>query len=92
MQNSESYSSFELHRRSRSSKLLSFYVVPGSPHVHNTIVTSGEDKGFKKTKSVVLDRKRTLQTERPPLVGEVSAKFKRDRGCRVVSGTNPHGR
>jgi hypothetical protein len=38
-----------------------------------------------------LVRKRTIPTEQPPLVGEVSAKFA-DRGCRVVSATDPHGR
>jgi hypothetical protein len=34
---------------------------------------------------------RTIPTERPPLVGEVSANFG-DRWCRVVSVTDPHGR
>jgi hypothetical protein len=41
--------------------------------------------------SVALVRKRTLTIERPPHVGEVSAKFA-DRGCSVVSATEPHGR
>jgi hypothetical protein len=40
---------------------------------------------------MVLIRKRTIQTERPPLVGEVSGTFA-DRGCRVVRAMNPHGR
>jgi hypothetical protein len=31
-------------------------------------------------------------TERPPLVGEVSVNFFADRGCRVVSAMDPHGR
>jgi hypothetical protein len=47
----------------------------------------------KQTNSVVLVRKRTIPTERPPLVGEVSANLA-DRGCRVVSATNsppPYG-
>jgi hypothetical protein len=40
------------------------------------------------TNSVALARKRTIPTERPPYVGEVSANF-----CgRVVSTTDPHGR
>jgi hypothetical protein len=34
---------------------------------------------------------RTIPTERLPLVGEVFAKFA-DRGCRVVSVTDPYGR
>jgi hypothetical protein len=38
-----------------------------------------------------LVRQRTIPTERPPLVGEVNANLA-DRGCRVVSATNPHGR
>jgi hypothetical protein len=42
--------------------------------------------------SVALVRKRTIPTERPPLVGEDSAKFFADRGCRVVSAKDPHGR
>jgi hypothetical protein len=41
--------------------------------------------------SVALVRKRTIPTERPPLVGQVSVKFA-DRECRVVSTTDPHGR
>jgi hypothetical protein len=36
--------------------------------------------------------KRTIPTERPPLVSEVSANFSADRGCHVVSVTNPYGR
>jgi hypothetical protein len=36
-------------------------------------------------------RKRTIPTEWRPLVGEVSAKFA-DRGCHVVSVTDPYGR
>jgi hypothetical protein len=42
-------------------------------------------------KTVALVRKRTIPTERSQLVGEVSANFS-DRGCRVVSATDPHGR
>jgi hypothetical protein len=42
--------------------------------------------------SVALVSKRTISTERPPLVDEVSANFFADRGCRVVSTTDPHGR
>jgi hypothetical protein len=38
----------------------------------------------------LLVRKRTIPTERTPLVGEVNANFA-DRGCRVVSATDPHG-
>jgi hypothetical protein len=41
--------------------------------------------------SVALVRERTLPTERPPLVGEVTAKFS-DRGCRMVSATKLYGR
>jgi hypothetical protein len=36
-------------------------------------------------------RDRTIPTERPPLVGQVSAKFA-DKGCHVVSVTDPYGR
>jgi hypothetical protein len=36
--------------------------------------------------------KRTIPTERPPLVSEVSANFLRIEGCHVVSVTNPYGR
>jgi hypothetical protein len=45
-----------------------------------------------KKNSVALVRERTIPTERPPLVGEVSAKPFADRGCRVVSAADPHGR
>jgi hypothetical protein len=41
--------------------------------------------------SVALVRKRTIPTKRAPLGSEVSAKFAQ-RGCRVVSATDPHGR
>jgi hypothetical protein len=41
---------------------------------------------------MVLVRKRTLPTERRPHVRKVSANFFADRGCRVVSATDPHGR
>jgi hypothetical protein len=41
--------------------------------------------------SVALVRERTMPTERPPLVGEVVPTFG-DRGCCVVSATNPPGR
>jgi hypothetical protein len=37
-------------------------------------------------------RKRTIPTERPPLVSVVSANFLRIEGCHVVSVTNPYGR
>jgi hypothetical protein len=38
----------------------------------------------------LLVRKRTIPTERPPLVGEVVPTFA-DIGCRMVSATDPHG-
>jgi hypothetical protein len=48
----------------------------------------------KKTKknSVALVRKRTIPTERPPLVGEISANLCGYRGRCVVSTMNSHGR
>jgi hypothetical protein len=36
-------------------------------------------------------RERTIPTERPPFVSEVIANFA-DRGCHVVSVTDPYGR
>jgi hypothetical protein len=41
-----------------------------------------------KLNSMARIRERTILTERPPLVGEVSA----NRGCHVVSVTDPYGR
>jgi hypothetical protein len=41
--------------------------------------------------SVALVCERTIQTERPPPVGEVSANFLLVEGCHVVSATGPHG-
>jgi hypothetical protein len=38
---------------------------------------------------MALVRERTIPTDRPPLVGEVSTNFA-DRGCRVVSATDSH--
>jgi hypothetical protein len=40
---------------------------------------------------VALVRERTIPTERQPLVSEVVPTFA-DRGCRVVSATDYHGR
>jgi hypothetical protein len=37
-------------------------------------------------------RERTIPTERPPLVGEVSTNFFADRGSHVVSVMDPYGR
>jgi hypothetical protein len=44
-----------------------------------------------KLNSVALVREQTMPTERPPLVGEVVPTFA-DRGCRVASATDFHGR
>jgi hypothetical protein len=40
---------------------------------------------------MALVRERMTQTERPPLIGEVSANLV-NRGCCVVSAMDPHGR
>jgi hypothetical protein len=45
----------------------------------------------KKNNSMVCVRQRTIPTERPSLVGEVMPSFA-DRGCHVVSVTDPYGR
>src|SRR5215468_6476639 len=42
--------------------------------------------------SVAVVRERTIPTERPPPVGEVSANLWRIEGSHVVSATGPHGR
>jgi hypothetical protein len=44
----------------------------------------------KKTKKTRGLSPRANYTDRPPIVGEVSAKFA-DRGCYVVSVTDPYG-
>jgi hypothetical protein len=44
----------------------------------------------KQTNSVILVRERTIPTERPPLVGEVTNNFC-GFGCCVVRTTNPYG-
>jgi hypothetical protein len=49
------------------------------------------DNSKNKKNSVALIRKRTMPTERPPFVGEVVPTFA-DRGCCVVSATEPPGR
>jgi hypothetical protein len=45
----------------------------------------------KNENSVASVRERTIPTERPPLVSEISAKFA-DRGCNVVIVTDRYGR
>jgi hypothetical protein len=57
--------------------------VPLGPEVRFKCHESWERKN-----SVALVRKRTMPTERPPLVGEVVPTFA-DRGCCVVSATDP---
>jgi hypothetical protein len=50
-----------------------------------------EKKEKKERSSVAQVCDQTIPTERPPLVGEVSATFE-DRGCKVVSVTDSYGR
>jgi hypothetical protein len=45
-----------------------------------------------KYKSVALFRKRTIPTERPPLLSAKLMPIFAAKGCRVVSATDPHGR
>jgi hypothetical protein len=45
---------------------------------------------LKKLNSVALVHEQTIPTEQQPLVGEVSTNLFADRGCHVVSGTDPH--
>ena len=67
-------------------------------HNHCKNVTHGYKNYKNKTtqytgppSSVALVRERTIPTERPPPVGEVSSNFCGE-GCHVVSTTDPHGR
>jgi hypothetical protein len=65
---------------------------PSGYHVSGSSLEPSSTGAVPKLNSVALVRKRTIPTERPPHVGEVSANFFADRGCRVVSATDPHGR
>jgi hypothetical protein len=49
----------------------------------------GNEPSTLKLNSVALVREPTVPTERPTLVGEVSAKFA-NKGCLVVSAMDPH--
>jgi hypothetical protein len=51
-----------------------------------------EDNIKLKLNSVAIVSKRTIPTERSPLVGEVLVPTFAGRGCCVVSATNSHGR
>jgi hypothetical protein len=51
-----------------------------------------EDDTKLKLDSVALVRERTIPTERQLFVGEVVPTIFVDRGCRVVSATDSHGR
>jgi len=64
---------------------------PGGRPVHS-LVTNNCTIPKLKLNSVALVRERTIPTERPPPVGEVSANFLRIEGCHVDSATRPHGR
>jgi hypothetical protein len=52
--------------------------------LENPVFESAELRG--------LNPRRTIPTERPPLICEVSANFFGDRGCHVVNVTDPYGR
>ena len=63
----------------------------------NFHLKSGDPLGYESLKklkknSVALVRDRTIPTERPPPVGEVSANFWLIEGCHVISAKVPHGR
>jgi hypothetical protein len=47
---------------------------------------------LKKTNSMVWVCERTIPTERPPLVGRSDCQRFADRGCHMVSVTDPYGR
>jgi hypothetical protein len=76
------WNTFLLHHL-RFAQLLKKFLAFCETWRFNTVFT-------KKINSVGLFRKRTIPTERPPLVGEVSANFS-GRGCWVVSAKNSHG-
>ena len=61
-------------------------------HVLKVKLFTGTDIWGEKKNSVALVRERTIPTERPPPVGEVSANILRIEGCHVVIATDPHGR
>jgi hypothetical protein len=53
-------------------------VVPGPLDLQGTLTTRPQTrprKGYQSTNSVALVRERNIPTERPPVVGEVSANF-----------------
>jgi hypothetical protein len=64
-------------------ELLSCAVFPEVTVIPSQLLNHKEDYGY----SGVM----RIRTERPPLIGEISANFA-GRGCRVVSATDPHGR
>jgi hypothetical protein len=65
------------NRKERRTRILNYF----------SKVTAKEKKN-----SVSSVSKRTIPTERPPLVSEVSTNFFADRGCHVVSLTYPYSR
>jgi hypothetical protein len=66
----------------------------GPPRTCQFVYVSTQLPEFTSTEeiSTASVRKRTIPTERPQLVSEVSATFFANRGCHVVSVTNPYGR
>jgi hypothetical protein len=66
--------------------------------IHTRIIINGTNKkmcfyhGNPIKNSMTSVRKRTIPTERPPLVSEVSANILQIEVCHVVSVTNPYGR
>jgi hypothetical protein len=65
---------------------------PYAPHAPPISFFSITSTATTKLNSVALVRERTIPTERPPPVGEVSANFLRIEGCHVFSATASHGR
>jgi hypothetical protein len=64
--------------------------LPPTAHGDSDVTQSKNNNDNTNNNAVALVRERTIPTERPPLVGEISATFA-DRRCRVVSATDPYG-
>jgi hypothetical protein len=58
-------------------------------HSPEDVCCISEQNTIKQTNSVALVRKRTIPTERPPLVGEVSANFRGERVSRGQRNESP---
>jgi hypothetical protein len=93
---SSEYSTWNLGRCQRSFWWISIYILHVSKFLRNwwqyACHRIHSVCSYHKNNSMIWVRERNIPTEQPPLVGEVISNLFGDRGCHVVSVTDPYCR